>query len=105
VPSGQIVGDSLEVDAFESKHRVHDRPNLGRPAIQIDRANYRMFWLECKLLERRMRPRELLGLGLVRLDAFVVSKKDGLPSNGYWRAAHHDREVWERVLGNAGLLD
>lgn len=53
----------------------------------------------------RTRTRELPGLGLVRLDAFIVSKKDGLPSDGYWRAAHHDREEWERALGNAKILD
>jgi hypothetical protein len=56
----------------------------------------------------RTRPRELPGLGLVRLDAFIVSKKDGLPSAGYWPGwpvAHHDREEWERALGNATILD
>ena len=53
----------------------------------------------------RTRPRQLPGLGLVRLDAFIVSKKDRFPSNGYWPAAHHDREEWERVLGHASLLD
>lgn len=54
---------------------------------------------------RRTHPRELPGLGLVRLDTFVVSKKDGRPSNGYWPAAQHDREDWERVLGAAAILD
>ena len=53
----------------------------------------------------RTRPRELAGLGLVRLDTFIVSKKDGVPSDGYWPAAHHDREEWERTLGNAKILD
>ena len=53
----------------------------------------------------RTHPRELPGLGLVRLDTFIVSKKDGLPSDGYWPAARHDREEWERVLGNARILD
>jgi hypothetical protein len=53
----------------------------------------------------RTRPRELPGLGLVRLDTFIVSKKDGFPSDGYWPAAHHDREEWGRVLGNATILD
>jgi len=53
----------------------------------------------------RTRPRELPGLGLVKLDTFIVSKKDGLPSDGYWPAARHDREEWERVLGNANILD
>lgn len=56
-------------------------------------------------LARRTRPRELPGLGLVRLDAFIVSKKDGLPSAGHWPAAHYDREDWDRALGNARLLD
>ena len=53
----------------------------------------------------RTRPRELAGLGLVRLDAFIVSQKDGVPSDGYWPVAHHDREEWERTLGNAKVLD
>jgi hypothetical protein len=53
----------------------------------------------------RTRPRELPGLGMVRLDAFIVSKRDGLPSDGYWPAAHHDREDWERVLGYATIVD
>jgi hypothetical protein len=53
----------------------------------------------------RTRPRELPGLGLVRLDTFIVAKKDGFPSDGYWPAAHHDREEWERTLGNARVLD
>ena len=52
----------------------------------------------------RTRPRELPGLGLVRLDTFIVSKKDGLPSVGYWSVAHHDREEWARVLGSATVL-
>jgi predicted nuclease with RNAse H fold len=52
----------------------------------------------------RTHPRELPGLGLVRLDAFIVSKKDGVPSDGYWPFAHHGREEWERVLGNARIL-
>jgi hypothetical protein len=56
-------------------------------------------------LAYRTRPRELPGLGLVRLDAFIVSKKDGLPSRGYWSTAHHDREDWEKALGNAKVLD
>jgi hypothetical protein len=53
----------------------------------------------------RTRPRELPGLGLVRLDAFIVSKRDGLPSDGYWPASHRDREEWERVLGHATIVD
>lgn len=56
-------------------------------------------------LARQTAPRELPGLGFVRLDAFVVSKKDGRPSNGYWTTAQHDREEWERVLGAATILD
>ena len=56
-------------------------------------------------LASRTPPRDLPGLGLVRLDAFIVSKKDGLPSAGYWPAAQHDREDWERALGNAKILD
>ncbi len=56
-------------------------------------------------LARGTRPRELPGLGLVRLDAFIVAKKDRLPSAGHWPAAHYDREEWERTLGNAKLLD
>jgi hypothetical protein len=56
-------------------------------------------------IARRTRPRDLPGLGLVLLDAFIVSKKDGYPSTGYWPAAHHDREDWERALGNAKILD
>jgi hypothetical protein len=50
----------------------------------------------------RTRPRELPGLGLVRLDTFIVSKKDGFPSVGYWHAAQHDREEWGRP---GGLID
>jgi hypothetical protein len=53
----------------------------------------------------RTRPRELAGLGFVRLDTFIVSKRERLPSHGYWSAAHHDEEEWARVLGNATLLD
>lgn len=53
----------------------------------------------------RTDPRDLPGLGPVRLDAFIVSKKDGLPGDGYWPVAHHDRDEWERVLGNAMILD
>jgi len=53
----------------------------------------------------RTHPRELRGLGAVRLDTFIVSKKDGIPSDGYWPNACHDREEWERVLGNARMLD
>ena len=56
-------------------------------------------------LARRTTPRELPGLGFVRLDAFIVSKKDGRPSDGYWPPAQHDREEWERALGAATILD
>jgi hypothetical protein len=56
-------------------------------------------------LARRTTPQELPGLGFVRLDAFIVSKKDGRPSDGYWPAAQHDREEWERALGAAAILD
>jgi hypothetical protein len=56
-------------------------------------------------LARCTTPRELPGLGFVRLDAFIVSKKDGRPSDGYWPPAEHDREEWERVLGDATILD
>ncbi len=50
-------------------------------------------------------PRELPGLGPVRLDAFIVSKNDRHPGDGHWETAQYDREDWERVLGNARLLD
>lgn len=50
---------------------------------------------------RHTSPRNLPGLGLVRLDAFVVSKSDGLPSDGHWPHAEYDREDWERALGQA----
>jgi hypothetical protein len=56
-------------------------------------------------MARRTGPSELPGLGLVRLDTFIVSKRDGLPGDGYWPAAHHDLEEWERVLGNATIID
>lgn len=56
-------------------------------------------------LARRTHPRELPGLGLVRLDTFIVSKKNGFPGDGYWSIAHHDREEWGRALGNGSILD
>jgi hypothetical protein len=49
-------------------------------------------------------PRELPGLGLVRLDAFLVAKRTGLPSEGHWASADYDREDWERILGNENVL-
>jgi hypothetical protein len=49
-------------------------------------------------------PSELPGLGTVRLDAFVVASKSGLPSDGHWDSANYDREDWERVLGTATVL-
>lgn len=48
---------------------------------------------------RSTRPRELPGLGLVRLDTFIVSIKDRLPSDGYWSTASHDRQTWLAVFG------
>jgi hypothetical protein len=51
------------------------------------------------------RPRELPGLGLVRLDTFIVNKRDRVPGGGYWSIACHDEEDWTRVLGNATVLD
>lgn len=56
-------------------------------------------------LASRTAPRDLPGLGLVHLDAFIVSKKDRVPSEGHWRNAQYDREEWVRVLGNARLLE
>jgi hypothetical protein len=49
-------------------------------------------------------PVELPGLGAVRLDAFIVASKTGLPSDGHWESANYDPEDWERVLGTATLL-
>lgn len=49
-------------------------------------------------------PRELPGLGFVRLDSFIVSKRDFRPGGGHWRDAHYEREDWERVLGTAAIL-
>ena len=40
-------------------------------------------------------PAELPGLGAVRLDAFIVASKTGLPSDGHWDSANYDREDWE----------
>jgi hypothetical protein len=54
---------------------------------------------------KRTRAVDLPGLGLVQLDTFIVSKGDRRPSDGYWPAAHHSREEWERSLGNARMLD
>jgi hypothetical protein len=53
---------------------------------------------------RRTCLRELPGLGAVRLDAFVVAKESGLPSDGHWQSAYYDREDWERALGTATVL-
>jgi uncharacterized protein DUF429 len=50
-------------------------------------------------------PKELPGLGAVRLDAFVVAKSNGLPSHGHWQSARYDSEDWERILGAAVVLD
>lgn len=50
-------------------------------------------------------PAELSGLGAIRLDAFVVASKTGLPSDGHWELANYDREDWERVLGTATVLN
>ena len=56
-------------------------------------------------LAQRTPPLELPGLGMVRLDTFVVSKTDGRPSIGHWKSARYDIEDWERVLGSAVVLD
>lgn len=47
----------------------------------------------------------LPGLGAVRLDAFIVASRTGLPSNGHWESANYEREDWERVLGTAKLFE
>jgi hypothetical protein len=47
---------------------------------------------------------ELLTLGNVGLDSFIVSSKTGLPGEGHWKTSAYDREEWERVLGTATLL-
>jgi len=48
---------------------------------------------------------DLIGLGTVRLDAFVVNRRTGLPSDGHWDAVNYERGDWERVLGTATLLE
>jgi hypothetical protein len=48
--------------------------------------------------------RELPGLGMVKLDAFIVAAKTGLPGGGHWESADYDRDDWERVLGTSTLL-
>jgi len=50
-------------------------------------------------------PLELPGLGMVRLDSFVVAKTDARPSGGHWKSARYDSEDWYRVLGSAVVLD
>jgi len=52
----------------------------------------------------RTSPSELPGLGAVRLDAFVVASKTGLPSDGHWESANYESDDWERVLGTATVL-
>jgi hypothetical protein len=47
---------------------------------------------------------ELHGLGLVRLDAFIVTGKTRSPGLGHWKRAEYDREQWERALGTADLI-
>jgi hypothetical protein len=77
-----------------------------RALLKASYAKFSMAYAQKAIqLACRTRPRELPGLGLVRLDTFIVSKKDGFPSEGYWHVAHHDREEWGRVLGNATILD
>jgi hypothetical protein len=46
----------------------------------------------------------LPGLGAVRLDAFIVSRKTGRPSGGHWESANYDPEDWDRVLGTAKVM-
>ena len=48
---------------------------------------------------------ELPGLGAVRLDAFIVASRTGVPGNGHWESANYEREDWERVLGTAKLCE
>ncbi len=77
------------------------RGPVRRPYTKFSQAYARrMIDLAC-----RTRPENPPRLGLVRLDAFIVSKQDGCPSEGYWPAAHYHREDWETVLGSAKVLD
>jgi predicted nuclease with RNAse H fold len=54
---------------------------------------------------QRTLPLQLPGLGMVRLDTFVVTRTDERPSSGHWKSARYDNEDWERVLGSAVVLD
>jgi hypothetical protein len=45
------------------------------------------------------------GLGVVRLDGFIVAKATGRPSGGHWDSANYTPQDWERVLGRATVLD
>ncbi len=56
-------------------------------------------------LAQRTLPLQLPGLGMVRLDSFVVAKTDEKPSSGHWKSARYNSEDWERVLGSAVVLD
>ena len=56
-------------------------------------------------LAERTPPLELPGLGMVRLDSFVVAKNDERPRIGHWKCSRYDSEDWERVLGAAVVLD
>lgn len=53
---------------------------------------------------RATEPTEVPGLGLARLDAFIVAKKTRFPADGHWKDAGYDREDWERALGTARLI-
>jgi hypothetical protein len=96
-----FIAQAIEGDPHVCTYRWAYRVLFNAPCVKFSMAYaQKAIQLAC-----RTHPRELPGLGLVRLDTFIVSKKGRFPSDGYWPVAHHDREEWGRVLGNAAILD
>lgn len=55
-------------------------------------------------LAKQSSKKQCEGLGMVRLDTFIVSKSSGKPSGGHWADVAYSEADWERVLGGAECL-
>ncbi len=54
---------------------------------------------------RAVAPVSLGGLGMVRLDTFIVAAANHTPGSGYWETSDHDEDDWREALGSARLLE
>jgi hypothetical protein len=117
VASSPDLSGSVDERAKKLLARLIDRANRGQAQVCTYAWAYRhLFNIPFKNFSQafaqkvikaaeKTPPMHVKGLGVVRLDGFIVAKATGRPSGGHWDSANYTPQDWERVLGRATVLD